>query len=256
MSTNPYESPLTEGQPPVRKARSIMSTLLSVLVVTGIIGVLVALLLPASRGSREASRRMHCYNNLKQIGIALHNYADEYGALPPAYTVDDEGRPLHSWRTLILPYLGEEALYEKIDLSKPWSDPANKAAFDTPLRVYHCPSVNCPPTDTTYLAIVVPGGCFRKTEPRRLAEISDSHNLTLLVMEVDAKRSIHWMTHFDAAEPMIAKLGTKDNLPHRSGSQVLSVDGTVRFLSTETSPEIIRALVTVDGDDDAIARQD
>ena len=59
------------------------------------------------------------------------NYEQAYNALPPAYTVDANGRPLHSWRTLILPYLEQESLYQTIDLSKPWNDPANARAVET-----------------------------------------------------------------------------------------------------------------------------
>ena len=99
-----------------------------VLLVLGIIVVLLVLFLPfTSAVPRPAARRAQCTNNLKQIGLALHEYVQEYDALPPAFTVDAQGRPLHSWRTLILPFLEQEALYKTIDLSKPWNDPANAA---------------------------------------------------------------------------------------------------------------------------------
>ena len=78
--------------------------------------------------------------NLKQIELALFNYESTYHALPPAYTVDAEGNALHSWRTLILPYLDQTQLYEKIDLSKPWNDPVNAEAFNTRVPVFQCPS--------------------------------------------------------------------------------------------------------------------
>ena len=84
-------------------------TLVGFLGVLGIIALVIALLLPLARnGAGPAARRAQCTNNLKQIALALHNYEQAYKALPPAYTVDAEGRPLHSWRTLILPYLEEE----------------------------------------------------------------------------------------------------------------------------------------------------
>src|SRR5262245_49759347 len=104
------------------------SRIVEILVVLAFLALLVALLLPLSRSARPAARRAQCTNNLKQIALALHDYEQEHGALPPAYTVDAAGRPLHSWRTLILPYLEQEKLYQSIDLSKPWNDPANAQA--------------------------------------------------------------------------------------------------------------------------------
>src|SRR3954466_12181792 len=99
--------------PGIRPRRGF--TLLELLVVVAVIGILVALLLPATRSSRGAARRSQCVNNLKQVGLALHNYEATYGALPPATTVDASGRPLHSWRTLSLPFLQQEPLYRSID---------------------------------------------------------------------------------------------------------------------------------------------
>src|SRR5262245_5824738 len=114
-------------------------TLLELLVVLGIIAALFALLLPATRTARPAARRAQCENNLKQIALALLNYEQDYHALPPAHTVDANGRPLHSWRTLILPYLEHEALYRTIDLSKPWNHPANAKALGTSVSIFRCP---------------------------------------------------------------------------------------------------------------------
>jgi hypothetical protein len=67
-----------------------------------------------------------------------------YGSFPPAYTVDSNGRMLHSWRTLLLPYLEQEHLYRQIDLSKPWYDPANAAAFEATVDVFQCRSTEMP----------------------------------------------------------------------------------------------------------------
>src|SRR6185369_10304139 len=119
------------------------------------------------------SRRMQCSNNLRQIALALQNYESTYHALPPAYTVDAEGKPLHSWRTLLLPYLDQAPLYNTIDLSKPWDDPVNTKASNMPMPVYNCPSDVGPQTHTVYLASVGSTGCFCPTEPRRLSEITD-----------------------------------------------------------------------------------
>ncbi len=71
-------------------------------------GILAGLLLPAVQAAREAARRVQCSNNLKQIGLALHNYNAAYKSLPPPYTVDANGQKLHSWRTLILPFIEQK----------------------------------------------------------------------------------------------------------------------------------------------------
>src|SRR5262245_60216991 len=109
MSVNPYQSPDTPSQAPPAKPGRFKFTLVELLVVLFVIAIIVGLLLPARRGSSGGGRRMYCSNNLKQIGLALHNYHDKYGALPPAYTVDEDGKPLHSWRTLILPFMEQQA---------------------------------------------------------------------------------------------------------------------------------------------------
>ena len=136
MSPNSgYNSELTNAIPKPIPARGF--TLIELLVVVAIIALLIAMLLPAVRSAGPAAVRSQCINNLKQVALALYNYEDEYKTLPPAYTVDANGRPLHSWRTLILPYLEQGPLYRTIDLAKPWDDPANSEALKTALPVYH-----------------------------------------------------------------------------------------------------------------------
>ena len=104
--------------------------LLEGLVVLAIALLLIALLWPiVSRDTREAGRRSQTRNDLKMIGLALHNYHDAYGVFPPAVLKNDQGTVLHSWRTLILPYLDQAPLYQKIDLSKPYNDPVNAEAY-------------------------------------------------------------------------------------------------------------------------------
>ena len=248
MNGNPYKSP-DDASPLSTPKQPKKFSFFRVLVLTGIVALLGMLLLPLHRGgSREAARRMQCSNNLKNIALALHNYESAYGALPPAYTVDADGEPLHSWRTLILPYLDQQPLYETIDLSKPWNDPANLAACSTNLHVYCCPSADQPRNHTAYFCIVAPNSCFRPTEPRPLTEIPD-HQGTLLVVEVDSEHAVPWSSPQDADKQIVMNRGRDAPLSHTGGMNAVFVDGSVRFLSTDISVGHLETLISIGGDD-------
>lgn len=249
MSTNPYESPETTGQTPGPKV-GCWKGILGVLALLTFIALFI---LPNIRGAREASRRMSCQNNLKQISLGLQNYAEEYGSLPPAYTVDEDGRPLHSWRTLILPFIEQNSLYENIDLSKPWDDPTNLEVFETRVGMYQCASSALRDHRTTYLGVVAPGGCFQPASGRKTGEITDKHGKTLMVIEVPADQAVPWMSPQDADENLILNLGNASRPSHPYGMQAACVDGSVLFLPKDLKPEILRALISIAGDDDEIA---
>ena len=254
MSINPYDSPETPGQAPAKAPGQRRFTLVELLIVVAVIGVLVAMLLPAVRTSGEAARRSMCSNNLRHIAIALRSYETDHNALPPAYTVDADGKPLHSWRTLILPYLEQKPLYDKIDLSKPWNDPANKAANETRVSTYQCPSANTPAGHTTYLAVVGPTSCLQPARPRPSAEIKDGRGSLLIVMEMDPKRAVHWMSPMDASEQAVLSFATADPLSHPGGAHGVLADGSIRFFGKDTTAATLQALISIAGKDDAAAR--
>jgi type II secretory pathway pseudopilin PulG len=226
---------------------SRIEVLIEVLIGIAIIAILIALLLPAVRRAGPSARRTQCKNNLKQIALALLSYESAYGVLPPAYTVDANGKPLHSWRSLILPYHEEQALYEKIDLTKAWDDPANADAFKSRVSNYQCPEVSGPAHHTTYMAIVTSNSSFRATEPRLLSEITDNHGQTLLVVELDLEHAVPWMAPRDADEALFLALGPKSKLGHHGGVQAVLVDGVVRLLDANMEPKLRRALISIAG---------
>jgi prepilin-type processing-associated H-X9-DG protein len=225
--------------------------------VIGVIAVLVALFLPIHRGGATgAARRIQCGNHLHQIALGLRNYADVYQCLPPAYTVDSNGKPLHSWRTLILPFVEQQPLYDQIDFSKPWDDPANAKALATCPRVYQCPANKLPDGRTTYLAVAVPGGCFLSNQPRKLADITDGHDRTLMVVEVPMAAAVPWMAPQDLSSVKVLQSAAAVK-PHGNGAQGALVDGSVKFMLTASMPpEKLRALITIAGDDDTEAAGD
>ena len=122
-------------------------TLIELLVVIAIIAVLIALLLPAVQAAREAARRVQCVNNLKQMGLALHNYHDAVSIMPPGYIAasrfidgETDTAPGWSWAAAILPQLDQAPLYASINVWLPVQSPTNTTAVTTLLNAYLCPS--------------------------------------------------------------------------------------------------------------------
>ena len=111
-------------------------TIVELLVVITIIGVLIALLLPAVQATREAARRMQCSNHLKQIGLAILHYEHAHSVFPPAYT----RVPAHNMLAFLLPYVEQRAVFERYRFDKDWSAPENKAARDIDIALFVCPS--------------------------------------------------------------------------------------------------------------------
>ena len=222
-------------------------TLIEFLVVLMILAVLAALIFPSARVGRAPARRSQCKNNLKQIGLALHNYAETYGAFPPAYTVDANGQPLHSWRTLILPFVDEKALYDQIDLSKPWDDPANAVAFQKSMSTYRCPSALAGDNNTTYLAITGELGALAPDHARPFSEFVDGLSNTLLVVEVPDANAVPWMAPQDADEVLLLSFGKDTKRQHSGGMHGLMADGGVRFFSQTLDPATLQGLCTVSG---------
>jgi len=117
-------------------------TLVELLVVIAIIGVLVALLLPAVQSARESARRINCMNNLKQMGIALHNHHDAFGTFPPGGVTNGACCATQSgatWTIYILPYIEQQALYDKYDLTQTNESNANGFVRVQFVKTYSCP---------------------------------------------------------------------------------------------------------------------
>ena len=123
-------------------------TLIELLVVIAIIAVLVAILLPAVQSAREAARRTQCKNNLKQMGLATHNYEAAYRSLPSGYLhkYEQVGNPTEAnhmgvaWGTLLLPFLDQANVHSQVNFDEPCFDQSNLIPRETSLPVYLCPS--------------------------------------------------------------------------------------------------------------------
>jgi hypothetical protein len=208
--------------------------------------VAVALLLPAVQSAREAARRAQSMNNLKQIALAMHNYADTHGGFPPAYVADKDGKPLLSWRVLILPYLEQQALYEQFRLDEPWDSEHNKKLSETAIAVYHDP--NGPPTPwmTNYLTVRGEDTAFPGKEGIKFAQITDGTSNTIMLVEVNNSQAVPWAKPADfepnQQNPLAGLVGLRPG-----GFLAAFCDGSVRFISATTDPQVLKAMFTRNG---------
>lgn len=232
-----------KGKPsPVKKPAFILAGLY-------ILGILItSLLLPAVSRATECSRRMQCQNNLKNIGLALLVYRDVYGSFPPVKTVDKEGKTLHSWRVLLLPYLENVNLYEKIRLNEPWDSEYNRQFHSKNVYTYSCPSWrigrNRQPQDarcyTNYSVVVGEHTLFSEQEPVK-SDLSDGASNTVLLVErllpVCWMDPDHEITYDEAAKGInqaIKGVGSA----HAGGCNICFADAGFRFVSEEIEPDV------------------
>ena len=210
---------------------------------------------------RHGPRRHYCKNNLKQLGLALHNYHDVYGSFPPAVVEDDEGRPLHSWRTLILPCVDQAPLHKKYNFDESWNGPHNREVTDRTIPVYVCPSTEVEAgrqSDTHYFAVTGPRTAWPGSQTRTIADITDRTPHTILAIESDA-RHVPWAEPRDLElEEALDLLTSPDSDQPRlhaiddyfyeypGGRNVLMADGSVRFVAHGIDRETWRTLLVVD----------
>jgi len=215
-------------------------------------------LLPAIQAGREAGRRAVCTQNLKTIGLAMQQYQQQHGTFPPGYVADDNGRPKHSWRVLLLPYL-DPGLASQYNYDEAWDGPINRRLASQMPDVFRCPSENpdaAPAGNTTsYVVINSPGAIFEGVNARGLADIPDGVFNTLLVVEA-ADANIPWMEPRDLnLGQMNLMLGADDfsiASRHPNGANVLMADGTVHFLPSSTPAREIQGLVTRAGGESVV----
>jgi Protein of unknown function (DUF1559) len=221
--------------------------IVSALIVVG----LLCFLVPAVHRAREAARAAQCICNLCQIKLALLNYHDTYGCFPPAYVADANGKPMHSWRVLIMPFLYQDPLYESYRMDEPWDGPNNRKLIDRRPNVYNCPSRPPSPGLTSYVVIVGPNTAFPGSKTTKLGDIHDGPASTILVAEV-SNVDIAWTEPRDLdAESMSWAIDDPKrpsiSSPHYAGPAVIFADASYRRLGTYHPPEDLKAMTTING---------
>ncbi len=247
-----YEMAGPAPRPPSRG----MSGLVITLIVLGVLGGFMflcmgpALLLPAVQAAREAARRSQCTNNLRQIGLALHNYHGVYQCFPPAVMTDKKGRAIRSWRVAILPYLDADELYKQYDFNEWWDSRRNRLLGNNSISAYRCPSDRNPQsTETNYVMVVgedTVGG--KPNETVSLAQITRGSSNTIAVVEVTGL-NINWEEPKDiTVDELIQRLANhKANASaHPGGFNALMADGSVLFISSTIDSQALRTLLLRD----------
>jgi hypothetical protein len=216
--------------------------------------VAIAMLVPAAHSSRVAARRAQSVNNLKQIGLALHNFHSANNHFP-ADVRGKDGKPLLSWRVQILPFVEQGPLFNEFKLDEPWDSPHNKALLDRMPATYAVPGSPAEPGMTFYRGFSGKGTLFDPAVPQGvdLAKITDGTSNTIAVVE--AREAVPW-TRPDSEIPFKADDQKPETLKallesmggHSAGGfNALLCDGSVRFLRDATAVQVIRALITRDG---------
>jgi len=214
---------------------------------TAVIGVLVALLLPAVQAAREAARRMQSMNNLKMIALAMHNYHDTHKSFPPRANFSDDGKPLLSWRVHILPFIEQEALYRDFKLDEPWDSAHNKKLIERMPALYRNPSARPSTSHASYLVPCGNGSIFEGKKGTTFGSITDGTANTILALEANEAASVIWTQpkdlEYDVTDPL-AGLGKA----HPGGFLTAFADGSVQFLAANIDTDLfLRLLMMADG---------
>ncbi|HBO42859.1 MAG TPA: hypothetical protein DD670_02775 [Planctomycetaceae bacterium] len=162
----------------------------------------ITFLSPVLRKTTGSPRPLSCRLKLQQIGLAIQAYHDTYGAFPPAATRDAEGRLMHSWRSLILPFIPESSLHKHYDNSQPWNSPHNILLAEQVPWFYRCPNVGHGKSGyTPFLAVTGTDAAWSDNESRSSNDFVDGQADTILVLSVpDA--AVLWTEPRDIAYPL------------------------------------------------------
>ncbi|MGL6197028.1 MAG: DUF1559 domain-containing protein [Thermoguttaceae bacterium] len=193
-----------------------------------------------------------CSQNLKTIGTAVIKYKTANGAYPPPWTVDSNGKPLQSWRVLILPYLDEQELYDSIHLDEPWDSEYNQQFHKQMPSIFRCPaSVNANNTTTSYTMIVGPDAFSDSGVPTKPDEITD--DLASTIMIIERKTPICWMKTDEISEnAALNGLGIDRGAgsDHATGgANALFFDSSVRFIRKGIPVNILKSVITFNGNE-------
>lgn len=256
------------------KSRNPKKVLIYTMILMVLLVGLGALLWFGVEKSRERVRLTVCKQNIFYLASVATFYHEAEGRLPPAYVTDPNGKPLYSWRVLLMPYCDRQEFFKRYNLKAAWDDEANlKLAQDEGFaNLFGCPThpefgnPQNVPSDahrfpfTNYVAVVGPSTAFPDTgEAVSFEDITDGLQNTILFVEI-ANSDIYWSEPRDLRwDEMSFRINDPDkpsiSSHHQIGPGVVFADGRFRRLSNSISPDIVKALLTINGGEN-ISRYD
>jgi hypothetical protein len=208
--------------------------------------------------ARDSNRASQCQFNIRVIALGLRTYHEQHGHFPPPYVADANGKPMHSWRVLILPYIEEQALYNAYNFNEPWDGPNNSKLASQMPRVFGCPSVGPASSGlTNYFYVVGPGRVPRDSTYQKLSDFKEP---TILLVE-SSDATINWLEPRDLTVAQVLQGSNAGPGPsassHHSHKGVITRDegwfhvamhdASIRRLPQDIDRETLRALLTIDG---------
>jgi hypothetical protein len=238
----PSETVRTEPHTKTPFRRAALIPVVCLVVCSG----LLTLLVKAIQAARETARCQTCYYHLKQYGLAFKCFDQTNGSLPPAYLCDDKGKPIHSWQTLIAPYMSHYHWRSGYSLKEPWDGPNNRKTLSWTFDELRCPSARLEersPLTVDYVAVV---GADTMWPGRDRVNLAGGENTILLIEMPDSDYRL-----LEPRSPTVEEFMAKIKSPtgngirciHPKGLAYLTVRGEVRWFPPDTDPETIRKLL-------------
>lgn len=251
--------------------RRTATTLIELLVVVGMIAILLTMFLPAVQQTREAARRLSCGNNLRQIGIGLHNFhsaAEEFPVGCVEWRFNDPQSRQLAWSAYLLPYIEQSQLHDLIDFDAPYDSSVNRQAATRKISVYRCPSSSRLDAEDQF-GLSDYGGIFgeRITSPNSPAkgvmlldkpvavkDIVDGLSNTLIIAEDTRSSDGQWINGrniFDQAFALNAGPFFENDIrsDHLGGANVCYSDSSIAFLNNAIDLKVLAAICTKDNSD-------
>jgi len=207
------------------------------------------------RWSMMAARGSTSKNNLKQVGLAMHNYHETYAVLPPGGTFNKTGQPQHSWVSQVLPFLDQASLYDRIDFNQPWEAEVNQKPFQTRISTIYSPGMksdydNGKSSEEAFQGYqpthyVANSRVLNVNSNMKFDQISDGISNTILAGEIKSYIK-PWGDPKNFRDPALGINRQKNGFgsPFTGGAHFLLGDGSVRFISEDIDPAVLKALST------------